>query len=751
MISPFLALIKKDLKGYFDQPTGYILLVLFASWLSYGFFRSTFDTFEASLRPLFTTELTPERLSLPWLLALFVPASTMRLLAEEQRDGTLETLLTQPIKAWIVLISKFCSGVLFVTVAVLATIGIPIALGTAGDMDIGAVVAQYIGSLFLAASFVAIGLFTSSISRNQIVAFILGFFFILVLMSAGLDQVAVTLPVGVANVLQTLSPVTHFSTIARGIIDLRDLLYFAALISTFLSATYLMLRSKSLSHVSSQYRNLQVGVSSLILLSLLVGWYGNYIGGRLDLTEDKIFTLSDGTSEILDELDDILTIKLYESKDPPPQISLVSRDVNDFLEDLSSSREDIKFVRKFPDEDEEVAKEAKMAGVSPVQFNVFGQTELSTKLGYLGLTLTYADQREVIQFIRSVDGFEYNIASSINSMLLKESKTVGFLTGHGEMNSKQGLAALTQYLSSQYDVTDIEAKSDGSIDLTDIDVLIVAGPNQNIPDLERSAIREYVSGGGKAMILLDPVLVDQGRLVAVRNTNSSAEFLEDFGIILEDNMVFDPQFNESLSFNVGVGNVVLNYPFWAHVPTIDKKITGEVDSVIMPWTSSLGITDPDPSLGTLEFSTLLRTHPTAAVDYTYGDVTPNSSHLDLEDKQQFSSDIAVAITGNSPEGNEFRMVVAGDSGWLSDMVTTRSAPNLALGLNLTDWLAQQDTLAAIRSKIVSSRQLEFSSATHQNLVQYINILGIPITFIIIGFTMAMKRRRESMKVYRIEE
>ena len=576
MISPFLALIKKDLKGYFDQPTGYILLVLFASWLSYGFFRSTFDTFEASLRPLFTTELTPERLSLPWLLALFVPASTMRLLAEEQRDGTLETLLTQPIKAWIVLISKFCSGVLFVTVAVLATIGIPIALGTAGDMDIGAVVAQYIGSLFLAASFVAIGLFTSSISRNQIVAFILGFFFILVLMSAGLDQVAVTLPVGVANVLQTLSPVTHFSTIARGIIDLRDLLYFAALISTFLSATYLMLRSKSLSHVSSQYRNLQVGVSSLILLSLLVGWYGNYIGGRLDLTEDKIFTLSDGTSEILDELDDILTIKLYESKDPPPQISLVSRDVNDFLEDLSSSREDIKFVRKFPDEDEEVAKEAKMAGVSPVQFNVFGQTELSTKLGYLGLTLTYADQREVIQFIRSVDGFEYNIASSINSMLLKESKTVGFLTGHGEMNSKQGLAALTQYLSSQYDVTDIEAKSDGSIDLTDIDVLIVAGPNQNIPDLERSAIREYVSGGGKAMILLDPVLVDQGRLVAVRNTNSSAEFLEDFGIILEDNMVFDPQFNESLSFNVGVGNVVLNYPFWAHVPTIDKKITGEV-------------------------------------------------------------------------------------------------------------------------------------------------------------------------------
>ena len=116
MHSPILSLIKKDLKGYFDQPTGYILLVLFTAWLSYGFFRSTFDTFEASLRPLFTTELTPERLSLPWLLALFVPAATMRLLAEEQRDGTLETLLTQPIKAWVVLIAKFLAGLLFVTV-----------------------------------------------------------------------------------------------------------------------------------------------------------------------------------------------------------------------------------------------------------------------------------------------------------------------------------------------------------------------------------------------------------------------------------------------------------------------------------------------------------------------------------------------------------------------------------------------------------------------------------------------------------
>ena len=762
MRSPALALIRKDLKGYFDQPTGYILLVLFTAWLSYGFFRSTFDTFEASLRPLFTTDLTPERLSLPWLLALFVPAATMRLLAEEQRDGTLETLFTQPIRAWAVLAAKFVAGLLFVAVAILATIGIPIALGTplltlfafpaAGDMDFGAVVAQYVGSLFLAASFVAIGLFTSSISRNQIVAFILGFFFILILMSAGLDQVAVTLPTGIASVLQTLSPVTHFSTIARGVIDLRDVLYFAALISTFLSATFLMLRRKSLSHFSPQYRNLQVGVAAFIVLSLLVGWYGNSIGGRLDLTEDKTFTLSEGTSRLLGQLDDILTIKLYESKDPPPQITLVARDVNDFLKDFSSSRDDVKFIRKFPDDDEDVAREAQMAGVPPVQFNVFGQTEVSTKLGYLGMTITYADRREVIRYIPSVDGFEYGLASLVNKMLLDDPKTVGFLTGHGEKSIQQEIAGFAGQLAQAYDVVEVAADSEGNLDLSDIDVLVIAGPTEAMSAAEQESLTSYLTGGGKAMILLDAILVDQGRLVAVPNPNSLAEVVEPFGVLIEDNIVFDPQFHESLTFNVGYGSVMLGYPFWAHVPTVDHKVTGEVQQTIMPWVSSLGITDAE--VGEVEVVNLLRTQETAAVDYSYGDLSPDpeSPVYDLSDKQQFESDIAVAVTGpaTNGSGSGFRIVVAGDSDWISDQLVSRAGENLALGLNLIDWLAQEDALAAIRSKIVASRQLEFSSATHQNVVQYANIIGIPLVFVLIGVVTSLRRRRQTMQVYRRE-
>ena len=136
---------------------------------------------------------------------------------------------------------------------------------------------QYLSSLLLAAAFVAIGLFTSSLTRNQIVAFILGLLLTMLLMVMGLDIVAVTLPQSVASLLQDLSPVTHFSSIARGVVHLRDVLYFVALVSTFLSATFLIVRGRTLSHQSNQYRNLQLGTVGLIVFGVLIGWSGSTI------------------------------------------------------------------------------------------------------------------------------------------------------------------------------------------------------------------------------------------------------------------------------------------------------------------------------------------------------------------------------------------------------------------------------------------------------------------------------------------
>ena len=786
----FHALIRKDLKGYFDQPTGYILIVVFLALLSWSFFRSAFLTSEASLRPLFTVDFAVESPSIPWLLALLVPAATMRLIAEEQRDGTLEILLTQPIRGWVILFAKFTAGLVFVAVAIVSTIGIPLSLMTAGNLDWGAIVAQYIGSIFLAASFVSIGLFTSSLTRNQIISFILGLFVTLVLMLLGLDAVSVTLPAQFATLLQSLSPVTHFSSIARGVIDLRDVLYFIALISTFLSATFLSVRGRTLSHRTIQYRNLQLGTAALIILSILVGWFGTSVSGRLDLTADKIFTLSNGTEQILSGLDDLLTIELYESAEPPVQVDLVARDINDFLEDLAgSSGGQVKLVRRYLDfqalgeaqralenaqdarlnaqdaeaaqsadaalndatqafrEAQDTARKAQLAGVEPQRFNVQTPNGLEIKNGFLGLSMTYIDRREVIPFIRSLDGFEYRVATLAYDMVQQdvERKTIAFFTGHGEKALQENYTELGRLLAQQYNLVELSSDGETPLDFSGIDVLVVAGPTQRMTAQEYEALNGFLLNGGKMMALVDPVFINPQQLAAIPNQFHFGDFLEPYGVLVEDNLVFDLRSNETIT----LGTVMLPYPYWPRVPTVDRKVAGEVESVLVPWISSLGITDSQ--VGGVEVIPLMRTSPFAAVDYAYGDVTPDSPQLDVTDRQLFESDIAVAVESTQTQanggGSPFRIVVVGDSDWLTDPFVNQAQENLALGLNLIDWLAQEENLAEIRSKVITTRNLTFSSPTHRNIVQLANVAGIPIVFIILGIVRYITRRSKGLRTY----
>ena len=747
----FNALLRKDLKSYFAQPTGYVLLVIFVGVASYlFFFVSAFRTNEeASIRELFSVQ---SLFTLPWLLVIFIPASTMRLLAEEQRDGTLEILLTQPVQTWSVLLAKFVAGLVFVGVAIIATLGIPIALILADKpLDIGAFIAQYVGSIFLAASFISIGLFTSSTTRNQIVAFIMGVFLTAVLMLVGLDIVIDSLPNRVSELLLTLSPVTHFEKIARGVIDLRDVLYFLALVSTFLSASYLMIRSKSLSHQSPQFRNLQLGVAGLIVFSLLVGWFGNSIGGRLDLTEDKLYTLSQGTEDILDELDDILTVKLYASKDPPVDISVATRDARDFLEDFSArSGGKVKVVRRFPDpSDQEEVYEAQLAGVPAMQFNVRGQTEIGVEFGYLGLSMTYADSRETIPFIgTTIEGFEYRIASLANKMLGQAQSKVAFLTGYGGPNVDESLTLFWSELDKQYDVTTLPPEITRS-DLNDVDVLVIAGFTTEVPPDVVAVLNDYLSSGGKAMVLVDPVLIGQ-ELAGIPNQFSFADFVESYGVFVESDIVFDLESNETIPFQTQVGNILMPYPYWPHVPTVDASVTGEVQSVLFPWASSLGT---DTSMGNVSFITLLSTLPTGGVDRDFRNLSPDSPALEEAARQTFNVDVGVAVESLVPgeTGEAFRLVVIGDSDWLTDQIVGSNWDNVILGLNLIDWLSQEETLAEIRSKVVTSRRLDYSSTAQQNLIQYGNILGLPVVFVVIGFAAYFRRKRQSSQEYRREK
>lgn len=226
------AIFKKELKAYFISPMGYIYLVVFLVLLMWIFFRGFFLVNQASVRTFFDL--------LPWAFLLFIPAITMRLWTEERRSRTIELILTYPVSDAQILLGKYLAAVFFLTITLLLTIPLPISIGMIGSLDWGVVLTGYIGAFLLGSTYLSIGLFASSISYNQIVSYLLGAVFIFLLYLIGMQFVLITLPPKIASIIQYLGLGYHYQSIIRGVVDLRDILYYLSVITIFL---YLNLRS----------------------------------------------------------------------------------------------------------------------------------------------------------------------------------------------------------------------------------------------------------------------------------------------------------------------------------------------------------------------------------------------------------------------------------------------------------------------------------------------------------------------------
>ena len=310
---------RRELRGYFDQPTAYVLAIAFLGISLFLLFRSLYGAGVASLRPLFDL--------LPLLFAVFIPAVTMRSLAEERRGRTLEWLRAQPLTETEIVLGKFVGDLLFAVVVLAGTVPTAFGVLMASDADAGIVFAQYVGATLLAAQFVAIGLWASSFTRNQITAFIVAAATCFLLFLIGLPVVQIGLPPMLAGALARLSVVSHFENVARGVIDLRDVLYFASTAGLFLMLAVGAVARDRLSAEGPDLRRLKMGAVVVTALVLVLNLLGSHIRGRLDLTANNLYTLADGTRSIVGNLDDLVQIKLFASDELPPEIQLQLRDV----------------------------------------------------------------------------------------------------------------------------------------------------------------------------------------------------------------------------------------------------------------------------------------------------------------------------------------------------------------------------------------------------------------------------------------
>lgn len=227
---------KKEFASYFNSPIAYIVITVFLLLTGWLFFQQFFLVGQTSVRSLFSL--------MPILFIFFAPAITMRLISEERKTGTLELMVTLPVTNAQIIVGKFFAALGLLSVAILLTLPYAFTVGALGQLDWGPVIGGYIGAILMGAGYLSLGAFSSTITKNQIIAFIVGLALCFLIFM--LDKILMFVPSFLASTLEYLSIGYHFNNIARGVIDTRDLVYYVTFVGGFLLLSVYMLENEKL-------------------------------------------------------------------------------------------------------------------------------------------------------------------------------------------------------------------------------------------------------------------------------------------------------------------------------------------------------------------------------------------------------------------------------------------------------------------------------------------------------------------------
>ncbi len=397
-MTQIMSIVRKELNGYFGSPMALIFVGVFLAATLFTFFWADpfFARGIADVRPMFFW--------MPVLLIFLVGALTMRQWSEEQRTGTLEILMTLPASSLQLVLGKFLAVMALVVVALALTLFLPITVSLMGNLDWGPVIGGYLAALLLAAAYAAIGLFISSRTDNQLVSLILtvlvgGLFYLVG--SRGVTDFAGG---SLAEILRAIGAGSRFESIERGVIDLRDLVYYLSLTFFFLALNVVSLESKRWSHGenTAAYRRglmLTVGLIGLNLLLLNV-WLYPLSRARLDLTEQQEYSLSATTKELLGNLQEPLLIRGYFSEKTHPLLAPLVPAIRDMLDEYRiASNGNVVIEIVDPIQDPDLETEANQTyGIQPTPLQAADRYGASVVNAYFDLLIRYGDQSEVLNF-----------------------------------------------------------------------------------------------------------------------------------------------------------------------------------------------------------------------------------------------------------------------------------------------------------------------------------------------------------------
>jgi len=727
-------IVHKELQGHLHSVTSYIIIVVFVVLWQFLFFRSAFLVGDATLREMFGL--------IPWLFMVFVPAITMASVAQEKASGTLEFLLTRSVNNRELLVGKYIACLLFSIIGLLCTLPIAVGFSQFGQFDWGVYAGQLIGSIGLASVFVSLGIFVSSLVGSQIAALLLSTAISFILVLGGSQFITTALPQTVGLVLEQLSVTTHFNSTIRGVLDVSDVWYYVSLSGVFLSLAYLQLLKRQFGNRKQEFRKYQTGMTLFVLIVILTNILGTRIPGRIDLTQERLFTLTSVTKSTLASLQDVINVTVYRSEELPAQFQPTLREVTDMLRDYASvSNNNVIVSYKDPSSDPQIAQEAASLGIQQVQFNVIGEEELQLKNGYLGLTVNYAGENEVIPYIEQTADLEYQLTSFIKKLTTTDKKKLGFLAGHGEKTSETEYQYLGLELENQYVIETVTLDEENTTIPEDIAVLVIAGATGTYSQNQLDAIFAFAEAGNALFVLHDALQANTQTLTADPNQSNVVDVLNAYGVQVTPAVVYDLRSNETVNFGGGMFSVLLPYPFWviAQPASQQSTISSRISDIMFPWTNPISLDDSKIAGLGLVSDVLLSTTNSGGTQ---------ADSVNLSPEQSFSQSdlamlpLAVSVTNNQggSDGKTFRMIVTGDSDFLSNNYVQNSPQNLAFGMEAIAWLAQEDSLAEIQIKQRVDRRLVFEDATQQTVIRYGSMALAAAVPLAIGAFIANRRR-----------
>ena len=752
------ALLRKELRAYFDTPAAYVVsvvMLLISGWL---FAQPLFLVNLATLAGLAD--------NLQLLLVFFVPALAMRLYAEEQRAGTLETLSALPVSDLEVLAAKFLSALAVLTFMLAGTLFFPATLSLLGDPDWGATAGAYAGLWLEGAALAAAGLWASSLTRNQVVAFITAFLIGFVLFLVG--KVQPLLPPAAAPLLGFLGFDSHLETLSRGVLDTRDLVYFASLAGFFLHLTHLR---RTLHRVGA---GPTTGSSAALgaLLSLGVLAFLNLVSWRLhlraDLSEGRVYSLSAGSKRILSGLGDPVDVSAYFSKELPPQFAASRAYLQDLLSEYrSASRGQVRFRFVDADLDEAAKREALGQGIAPVQFNVVSREKYEVRDGFMGLAIRCADRKEVLPVVSKPESLEYDLTSAIVRLTQARKKVLGMLSSHGALGLERLAPGALEELRRHYDLrpVDLNALKPGAAVPSDVEALLALGPQERLSEGALYALDQFLLSGRPLGLALDAKRADFSSFMAAPLDTGLPEWLARQGIELRPELVLDSQCQKvQLTQNRGwfMMSSILEYPPFPVATDLDgaHPLTRGLNALTFPLAAPVSAERAAGSVSALARSSKRSWLRSAWSRGRVCDIRPGQDFSPAEGDPRGPFTLAVAVEGPFTSGfapplklpagadpkaflaksaRPGRLFVAGTSRFASPDMPAGEAGMIFL-LNLADWLALEGDLAGIRSKTSVFRPLSEVSAPAKALLRWANLVG-PSAFVILFGLHRLRRRR----------